>query len=88
MGQTETFIAWGVPGGTAGIGLTQPFDAGPATVGNGVMVALEAKDRAHVDRLYAVALAQGGTDEGGPGERWPGFYAAYFRDSDGDKLNA
>ena len=24
----------------------------------------------------------------GPGERWPGFYAAYVRDPDGNKLNA
>ena len=39
----ETFIAWGAPGGGAGIGLTKPFDGKPATVGNGVMVALEAK---------------------------------------------
>ena len=40
--------------------------------GDGVMVALEAKDRAQVDRLHALALAHGGTDEGIPGERWPG----------------
>jgi catechol 2,3-dioxygenase-like lactoylglutathione lyase family enzyme len=88
MMETEQFIAWGAPGGGAGIGLTFPFDGRPASVGNGVMVALEAKDRAQVDRIYAVALAHGGTDEGAPGERWPGFYAAYFRDPDGNKLNA
>ena len=88
MGGSETFMTWGIPGGPAGVGLTKPFDGGTATVGNGVMVALEAKDRAQVDRLYAVALANGGTDDGAPGERWPGFYAAYFRDPDGNKLNA
>ena len=88
MGGDDKFITWGVPGGPAGIGLTVPFDGQPATVGNGVMVALEAKDRAQVDRLHALALANGGTDEGAPGERWPGFYAAYFRDLDGNKLNA
>ncbi|WP_375460850.1 VOC family protein [uncultured Enterovirga sp.] len=87
MMETEQFIAWGKPGHT-GIGLTTPFDGQPATVGNGVMVALAASDRAHVGRIHAVALAQGGTDEGGPGERFPGFYAAYFRDPDGNKLNA
>lgn len=87
MGGSETFIAWGTPGGPAGIGLTKPYDGNPATVGNGVMVALEASDRAQVDRLHALALSLGGTDEGAPGERFEGFYAGYFRDLDGHKLN-
>ena len=52
------------------------------------MVALEASDRAQVDRLHALAISLGGKDEGMPGERFPGFYAAYFRDPDGNKLNA
>ena len=87
MMENEQFIAWGVPGGGAGIGITRPFDEQRACVGNGVMVALEAKDRAQVDKVYAIALANGGTDEGAPGERFPGFYAGYFRDPDGNKLN-
>ena len=82
-------IAWGTPGGGAGIGLTAPYDGQPATVGNGVMAALEARDTAQVDRLHAIALAHGGTCEGPPGPRGDGgFYAAYFRDPDGNKLNA
>ena len=88
MMENAQFIAWGVAGGGAGVGLTKPFDGQAATVGNGVMVALAATDRAQVDRLHAVALANGATDEGAPGERWPGFYAGYFRDPDGNKLNA
>ena len=88
MMDTETFIAWGEPGGAPGIGLTRPADGGAATVGNGVMVALAARDRAQVDRLHALALSLGGADEGAPGERGGGFYAAYFRDLDGNKLNA
>jgi len=87
MMETERFIAWGKPGG-AGIGLTQPFDGKPASVGNGVMVALEAKDKAQVDRLHQLALSLGGRDEGAPGPRGEGFYAGYFRDPDGNKLNA
>lgn len=81
-------IAWGTPGGSAGIGLTKPYDGKPATIGNGVMVALECKDKATVDRLHALALSMGGTCEGPPGPRGEGFYAAYFRDPDGNKLNA
>jgi predicted lactoylglutathione lyase len=88
MMENEQFVAWGVPGGSAGIGLTKPFDGRPATVGNGVMAALAAKDRAQVDRLYNLAMSLGAQDEGAPGERGPGFYAAYFRDPDGNKLNA
>jgi catechol 2,3-dioxygenase-like lactoylglutathione lyase family enzyme len=84
----ETFIAWGTPGGAAGIGLTKPHDGNPPSVGNGVMVALEATDKAQVHRLYDIALANGGTDEGAPGPRGEGFYAGYFRDPDGNKLNA
>ena len=81
-------IAWGTPGGSAGIGLTKPFDGQAASVGNGVMVALEARDAQQVDRLHAIALAHGGSCEGPPGPRGDTFYAAYFRDPDGNKLNA
>jgi catechol 2,3-dioxygenase-like lactoylglutathione lyase family enzyme len=84
----ETFIAWGTPGGGAGVGLTKPFDGNAASVGNGVMVALDAKDEAQVQRLYDIALANGGSCEGPPGPRGDAFYAAYFRDPDGNKLNA
>ncbi|MGL4314850.1 MAG: VOC family protein [Sphingomonas sp.] len=89
MMEGEGFVAWGTPGGAAGIGLTRPHDGNPATIGNGVMVALAAQDQAQVDRLYAIALANGGVCEGQPGPRGDGsFYAAYFRDPDGNKLNA
>jgi len=85
----ETFIAWGEAGGAAGLGVTKPFNGEPATIGNGVMVALEAKDKDQVNRLHALALSLGGTDEGAPGPRGgDGFYAGYFRDLDGNKLNA
>ena len=87
MMENEKFIAWGKPGG-GGIGLTYPNNGAPATVGNGVMVALKASDKAQVDRLHALALALGGSCEGPPGDRGGGFYAAYFRDRDGNKLNA
>ncbi len=88
MMEFDSFIAWGTPGGGAGIGLTKPFDGNAASVGNGVMVALEAKDKDQVQRLYDIALANGGTCEGAPGPRGEGFYASYFRDPDGNKLNA
>lgn len=88
MFETATSVAWGDPGGAPGIAVIAPFDGQPATAGNGTMVALEAKDAAQVDRLHALALAHGGTCEGAPGPRGDTFYAAYFRDPDGNKLNA
>jgi catechol 2,3-dioxygenase-like lactoylglutathione lyase family enzyme len=88
MMEFETFIAWGSPGGAPGVGLTKPFDGNAASVGNGVMVALEAKDQEQVHRIHEIALANGGTCEGPPGPRGDTFYGAYFRDPDGNKLNA
>jgi catechol 2,3-dioxygenase-like lactoylglutathione lyase family enzyme len=88
MMEFDSFIAWGKPGGAAGVALTKPFNGEPASVGNGVMVGLAARDPAHVDEIYHTALANGGSDEGAPGARSDGFYAGYFRDPDGNKLNA
>lgn len=87
MEEPDYFIAWDKGDGGAGLGITYPFDKQAATVGNGTMVALGATSREEVDRVYAKALALGGADEGAPGQRYPGFYAAYFRDLDGNKLN-
>lgn len=80
--------AWGCRMDQPGFGVMRPFNGQPATVGNGVMVALVMDSKAKVDALHAKALALGGTDEGAPGPRGEGFYAAYFRDLDGNKLNA
>ena len=87
MMENEQFVAWSVHPDKPGLGVTKPFNQKTATVGNCVMVALEAASQAQVDALYRKALQLGGTDEGPPGERSEGFYAAYFRDLDGNKLN-
>jgi catechol 2,3-dioxygenase-like lactoylglutathione lyase family enzyme len=75
-------------GGGAGFGVALPYDGKPMTVGNGVMAAFGAKDKAQVDRVHKLALSLGGTCEGPPGQRNERFYAAYFRDPEGNKLNA
>ena len=67
----------------------KPYDGQAATAGNGTMVALAADSRAQVDQVHAKAMELGGADEGAPGMRGPeemGFYGAYFRDLDGNKL--
>lgn len=85
--ESEKFIAWSVSPTAPGLALTIPFDGKPATVGNGVMVALIVDSKDKVDRLCRKALELGGTDEGPAGPRGDGFYAGYFRDPDGNKLN-
>jgi catechol 2,3-dioxygenase-like lactoylglutathione lyase family enzyme len=84
----DTFIAWSVAPGQPALAIVKPFDGKPATVGNGVMVALAVDSKAKVDAFYARAIELGATDEGAPGPRGDGFYAGYFRDLDGNKLNA
>ena len=88
MIEMDTGVVWAANGVWPGLTLTKPFNKEPATVGNGVMVGFKAKDHEQVRRLYEIALANGGSDEGAPGPRVQGFYAAYFRDPDGNKLNA
>ena len=71
------------------LSITLPHDGTPATPGNGTMVALSAGSRDLVAAAHAKALALGGKDEGAPGVRGPnpnGFYGAYVRDPDGNKL--
>ncbi len=89
MMEFDTFIAWGSMGGAPGVAATKPFDEKEATVGNGTMVALQVDSPEKVQAVYDTALANGGSDEGAPGPRGDdGFYAGYFRDPDGNKLNA
>ncbi len=88
MMDEETFIVWSTGPSSAALSVIKPNDGNPACVGNGVMVALGVESTDKVDAIHAKALELGGSDEGAPGERGPGFYAAYFRDLDGNKLNA
>lgn len=85
--ESERFIAWAVAPAQPALCVFKPFDGEPATVGNGVMVALVVDSRAKVDALHAKALELGGQDEGAVGPRGDTFYAGYFRDLDGNKLN-
>ena len=82
--------AWGTAMDKPMLCIMKPYDGQAATVGNGVMVGIEADSRDQVDLIYKKALELGGTDEGPPGlraEGGDGFYAAYFRDLDGNKLD-
>lgn len=82
----EAFVAWGTDTSEPMFSVTKPFDGNPATVGNGVMVAIPVMSPDQVQSFHARALELGGSDEGTPGDRGDNFYAAYFRDLDGNKL--
>jgi len=86
--ESDTFIAWGTSMQAPAVSIAKPFDGQPATVGNGVMVALVVDSPEKVSEVHAKALELGGADEGAPGLRGEQFYAGYFRDLDGNKLNA
>jgi catechol 2,3-dioxygenase-like lactoylglutathione lyase family enzyme len=54
-------------------------------------IAFTAKNKDEVDSFYKTALAAGATDNGAPGYRkdyWPGYYAAFFHDMDGNNIEA
>jgi len=85
---TDRMAAWGTSKDGPVLMVTMPYNESTATIGNGVMVALAAKSRDVVDAVYKKAVDLGAPDEGAPGPRGKsGFYAAYFRDLDGNKLN-
>lgn len=86
--ESDSFIAWACSPDKPAFGVIKPYDGKAATVGNGTMVALIMDSKEKVDALHRKAMELGGKDEGAPGPRGEGFYAGYFRDLDGNKLNA
>ncbi|MBA3940180.1 MAG: glyoxalase [Sphingopyxis sp.] len=90
--EANGFTLYGTGWGQPGIAVTRPYDGQPADRGNGHMAAIVVDERAKVDALHARALALGGSCEGPAGVRGEegeqAFYAAYFRDPDGNKLCA
>ena len=92
MEEPDYFIGWSRNENECSLALTLPFNKQAATVGNGTMVAIALETPEQVTAFYHKAIELGGTCEGKPGFRPEdadkGFYAAYFRDLDGNKLNA
>ena len=86
--KADDFIAWGKAPDNTMFSIHTPQNGEAASVGNGVMIALMAQDTNQVKAIHKKAIELGGMDEGQPGPRGDqGFYAAYFRDLDGNKLN-
>ena len=86
----ERGFAWAAAMDKPMLCVMTPYDGQPATVSNGGMAGIAADSRDQVDRIHKKAIELGGSDEGPPGlraEGGDGFYAAYFRDLDGNKLD-
>ncbi len=81
-------LGWGTTPDKTMFSVIEPFDGEDASVGNGVMVALNVETPENVERLYNKAMSMGCEDEGHPHDRGSsmGFYGGYFRDLDGNKL--
>jgi catechol 2,3-dioxygenase-like lactoylglutathione lyase family enzyme len=58
---------------------------------SGIHICLRAPDTAAVDAFHAAAIEAGGTSDGEPGLRphyYAGYYAAFIRDPDGNRIEA
>ena len=82
-------IGYGPADGSPSFWFIKPFNREPASHGNGAQVIIEAHDADTVDRFHQAAMDAGGPDEGSPGLRdhTPGYYGAYIRDLDGNKMH-
>lgn len=87
MEDPGNFVAWATGPDQPGFSVTKPFNGQPAAAGNGHMTAFAVNSKELVHKVYDKALELGGTDEGPAGPRGEQFYAGYFRDLDGNKLN-
>jgi len=86
---SDTFVGYGPSMDQAMFGICKPHDGAAATAGNGTMIALACPNKEAVHKIYDKALALGAQDEGAAGPRGDsGFYCGYFRDLDGNKINA
>ena len=86
----QAWASWQRPGEAPKLWVGLPFNKEPAHQGNGWMAAFSASSRKAVDEAYAAAISAGAQDEGAPGLRphfAPGYYGAYVRDLDGNKIH-
>ncbi len=96
---SAVFDVLGVPMGGTGAGYfwadelfvsTAESEAAQGALTGRHHLAFQAKDRVTVDAFHKAALANGGKDNGAPGEReyHPGYYAAFVLDPDGNNIEA
>lgn len=82
----DTMIAYGFGPQKPMLVITSPLNGGPATGGNGTMVALMAKDAEQVRAVHETGLKLGAECDGPPAIHAGQHYGGYLRDRDGNKL--
>jgi catechol 2,3-dioxygenase-like lactoylglutathione lyase family enzyme len=93
------YSALSIRGSTVGFGKQYPEfwinarpDMAPLPQNSGSHVCLRVRSAEMVDAFHAAALANGGASNGAPGlrphERLKGYYAAFIRDHDGNRVEA
>jgi len=85
----EHEMGYGPKGGEPNFYVVNPYNEEPATFGNGTQIIFRAPCEDAVKAFHAAILANGGSDEGAPGPRDynEGYYGAYGRDLDQNKLH-
>lgn len=87
VAKTSDVVFYKFPNSDTKIAITKPHNGDLATHGNGTMVALNVASEEVVRDVYQLAINLNSKCEGPPGPRNNGaYFAAYFRDLDGNKL--
>ena len=86
---TPEEIGYAAADGAVRFFVLKPYDKKSASFGNGTQVMFYAPDQDAVQKFHEAAIQNGGSDEGVPGPRdySEGYYGAYARDLDGNKLH-
>ncbi|NNE58412.1 MAG: VOC family protein [Hellea sp.] len=86
---TDNFIGYAPNMDVPMFGVCKPHNGEAASAGNGTMIALACPNKETVHKIYDKAIELGAQCEGPAGPRGEsGFYCGYFRDPDGNKINA
>jgi catechol 2,3-dioxygenase-like lactoylglutathione lyase family enzyme len=87
--ENDVEVGYGTKGQPPVFWVIKPYNKKDASVGNGSQVMFGAKDQNAVIAFHKTALTLGGQDAGLPGLRdyAEGYFGAYVRDLDGNKLH-
>ncbi|SDK10870.1 VOC family protein [Microbulbifer yueqingensis] len=87
VAKTSDVVFYKFPNSDTKLAIANPYNGDYATYGNGTMVALKVASEEAVRDVYQLAIRLNSKCEGPPGPRGNGaYFAAYFRDLDGNKL--
>ena len=87
IASTDSVVFYEFQDSPTKLAITKPFNGETATFGNGTMLALKVSCLDKVKDMYKLAMQLNANCEGAPAPRNNGaYFAAYFRDLDGNKI--